>query len=85
MRELQHWTKRAVNWIKLVVSAPGVSASRAYSFLIEGALDWRMVSATSVERLEAMSYAPSGATPTAYTTLSRGERSCPLPVRGDPS
>ncbi len=27
---------------------------RAYSFLIEGALDCRMVSATSVERPEAM-------------------------------
>ncbi len=32
-----------------------------------------------------MSCAPSGATPTASTTLSGGERSCPLPVRGDPS
>ncbi len=32
-----------------------------------------------------MSCAPSGATPTVYTTPSGGERSCPLPVRGDPS
>ncbi len=32
-----------------------------------------------------MSCAPSGATPTASTTPSGGERSCPLPVRGDPS
>ncbi len=58
---------------------------RAYSFLIEGALDWRIVSATSVERPKAMSCAPSGVTPTASTTPSRGERSCLLTVRGDPS
>ncbi len=32
-----------------------------------------------------MSCTPSGATPTASTTQSGGERSCPLPVRGDPS
>ncbi len=44
-----------------------------------------MVSATSVERIEAMSCAPSGATPIVSTTPSGGERSCPLPVRGDPS
>ncbi len=44
-----------------------------------------MVSATSVERPEAMSCAPSGATPIVSTTPSGGERSCPLPVRGDPS
>ncbi len=44
-----------------------------------------MVSATSVERPEAMSCAPSGATPIVPTTPSGGERSCPLPVRGDPS
>ncbi len=31
-----------------------------------------------------MSCAPSGATPTASTAPSGGERSCPLPVRGDP-
>ncbi len=44
-----------------------------------------MVSATSVERPEAMSCAPSGATPIVSTTPSGGERSCPLPVRGYPS
>ncbi len=32
-----------------------------------------------------MSCAPSGATPIVSTTPSGGERSCPLPVRGDPS
>ncbi len=32
-----------------------------------------------------MSRAPSGATPIVPTTPSGGERSCPLPVRGDPS
>ncbi len=42
-----------------------------------------MVSATSVERPEAMSCAPSGATPIVSTTPSGGERSCPLPVRGE--
>ncbi len=33
---------------------------KEYSFLMEGALDWSMVSATSVERPELMSCAPSG-------------------------
>ncbi len=41
---------------------------RAYSFFVEGTLDWRMVSTTSVERPKAMSCAPSGATPTVSTT-----------------
>ncbi len=54
------------------------------SFLVEGALDWRMVSTTSVERRDAMSCAPSGATPTASTTPGGGERWCTPPVRGDP-
>ncbi len=44
-----------------------------------------MDSATSVERPESMSCASSGATTTASTTPRRGERPCPLPVRGDPS
>ncbi len=39
-----------------------------------------MVSATSVERPEAMSCAPSGATPTVSTTPSGGERSSELDV-----
>ncbi len=56
-----------------------------YDFLVEGALDWRMVSTTSVERPDAMSCVPSGATPTASTTLGGGEKWCPLPVRGYPT
>ncbi len=51
---------------------------RVYSFIIEGALD----STTSVERPVAMSCSPSGATPTASTTPTRGERSWSSPVRG---
>ncbi len=57
----------------------------AYDFLVEGALDWRMVSTTSIERPDAMRCAPSEATPTASTTLGGGERWCPLPERGDPA
>ncbi len=38
-----------------------------------------MVSTTSVERPEAMSCAPSGATPTVSTTPDGGERTNPLP------
>ncbi len=52
---------------------------------LRGALDWRMVSNTSVEGPEAMSCAPSGATPTATTTPGGGEVSYPPSVRGDPS
>ncbi len=44
-----------------------------------------MVSTTPVERPEAMSCAPSGATSTASITLGRGEGSYTPPVRGDPS
>ncbi|KAL0185520.1 hypothetical protein M9458_017190, partial [Cirrhinus mrigala] len=58
---------------------------QAYSFLIEGALDWRMVSTTSVERPEATRCAPSGATPTASTTPGGDTESCHPFVRGDPS
>ncbi len=47
---------------------------RAYCFLIEGALDWRMVSTTFVERPEAMSCTSSGATPTTSRAPGR-ERS----------
>ncbi len=36
---------------------------KAYSFLVEGALEWRMVSTTSVEKPESMSWAPSEASP----------------------
>ncbi len=41
--------------------------------LAAGALDCRMVSTTSVERPDAMRCAPSGATPTASTTLGEGD------------
>ncbi len=47
------------------------------SYLVEGALDWSKVSTTSVERPEAMSCAPSGATPTVSTTPHGGERTNP--------
>lgn len=40
---------------------------------MEEALEWSMVSITSVERPESMSWAPSEATPIAYTTLGGGE------------
>ncbi len=50
-----------------------------YDFLVEGALDCRMVSTTSAGRPNAMSCA------TVSTTLGRGEKLCPLPVRGDPA
>ncbi len=84
---LQHCTKWAVNWLKLAVSAPLSEESQLQGaqFPHLGALDWKMVSTTSVERPEAMSCAPSGPKPTASTTPSRGERTCPPPVRGKPS
>jgi hypothetical protein len=44
------------------VSPQGDPLGLAYGFLVEGALDWRMVSTTSVDRPEAKSCAPSGAT-----------------------
>ncbi len=47
------------------------------SYLVEGVLDWSKVSTTSVERPEAMSCAPSGATPTVSTTPHGGERTNP--------
>ncbi len=57
---------------------------RVYTFLVEGALDWRMVSTTSAGRPEAMSCAPSGATPTFSITPGGGAEWHPLLVRGDP-
>ncbi len=45
----------------------------AYDFLVAGALDCRMVSTTSVDRPDDMRCAPSGATPTASTTLGEGD------------
>ncbi len=42
------------------------------SFLMEGALDWIMVPATSVERPEPMSYARSGATSTVQKLWAGG-------------
>ncbi len=54
---------------------------KKYSFLMEGALDWRMVSATSVERPELMSCAPFRGHIHSSKTPGRGAP----PERGDPS
>uniref|UniRef100_A0A672R0S2 Mitogen-activated protein kinase kinase kinase n=1 Tax=Sinocyclocheilus grahami TaxID=75366 RepID=A0A672R0S2_SINGR len=54
------------------------------SFLVAGALDWSIGSTTSVERPDARSCAPSGATPTTSITLGGGEEWCPPPERGGP-
>jgi len=58
---------------------------RAYNSLVERALEWRMVSTTSVERPELMSWAPSEAKATVYTTLDGGEESCLSSERVSPS
>ncbi len=50
---------------------------KAYSFLVEEALEWRMVSTTSVEKPESVSWAPSEAKPTVSTVLVGGEISSP--------
>ncbi len=46
---------------------------KEYTFLLKGALDWRMITANSVERPELMSCAPSGATSTVPKTLGGGK------------
>ncbi len=57
LQELQNCT----NWVELTVSAPRSESFhfKVYSFFVEGALGWRMVSTTSVERPEATRCAPS--------------------------
>ncbi len=79
LQELQHCTDWAVNWKVKTFHF------KAYIFLVEGALKWRMVSTTSVERPESMSWAPSEAKPTVSTVLVGGEISSPLLGTEDPS
>ncbi len=58
-----------------------------YDFLVEGALDWSMVSTTSVERPEAMSCTPKGPhfqLPQLWTGVNNGAPPPPPPVREDP-
>ncbi len=60
LQELQNCTNWAVECIELAVSKQRIESFhfKAYSFLVEGALGWRTISTTSVERPEAMRFAP---------------------------
>ena len=62
------------NKIQKAFSAPGreqISFQCIFSLLVEGALDWSMVSMTSDERPESMSWARSEAEPTISKTQMR--------------
>jgi len=48
---------------------------------VEGALEWRMVSTTSVERPKLMSWVPSEAKPNVSTILGGGKGSTHWPER----
>jgi len=58
---------------------------KAYNFLVDRALKWRMVSTTSLERPEHMSWVLSEAKPTVSTVLGGKERLTHSPERQGPS